>query len=79
MQIISGAISWVLGLGSSLIVLIVLLLLGLGFRVGFTKAFRGAITTAIGLAGLFLVVNLIISALQPAVAAIATRFGVAKA
>lgn len=78
MQIISGAIGWILGLGSSLIVLIVLTLLGLGFRVGFTKSFRGAITTAIGLAGLFLVVNLIVSALQPAVAAIATRFGVAK-
>lgn len=79
MQIVTGAISWVLGLGSSLIVLIVLTALGLGFRVGFTKSFRGAITTAIGLAGLFLVVNLIVAALQPAVGAIATRFGVEKA
>src|SRR5512142_2014218 len=78
MQIITGAISWILGLGSSLIVLIVLTLLGLGFRVGLAKAIRGAVTTAVGLAGLFLVVNLIVSALQPAVAAIATRFGVAK-
>lgn len=79
MQIVQGAVSWFLGLGSSLIVLIVLVILGLGFRVGFAKAVRGAITTAIGLAGLFLVVNLIVGALEPAVQAIATRFHVAKA
>ncbi len=79
MQIIQGAIGWFLGLGSSLIVLFVLTILGLAFRVGAAKAIRGAITTAIGLSGLFLVVNLIVSALQPAVQAIATRFGVAKA
>jgi galactitol PTS system EIIC component len=78
MQILQNAVSWFLGLGSSLIVMIVLILLGIGFRVGLAKAIRGAITTAIGLAGLFLVVNLIVSALQPAVAAIADRFGVAK-
>ena len=35
--------------------------------------------TGVGLAGLFLVVNLIISALQPAVQAIADRLGIAKA
>jgi PTS system galactitol-specific IIC component len=57
----------------------VLLLLGLVFRVGFSKALRGAVMTAVGLAGLFLVVNLIISALQPAVQAIADRLGIAKA
>ena len=79
MQYILNAVTWVLGLGESLIVLIVFLILGVAFRVGFSKALRGAMTTAIGLAGLFLVVNLIVSALEPAVAAIATRFHVAKA
>lgn len=79
MQIIQGAVSWFLGLGSSLIVMFVLLILGLAFRVGFSKALRGGVTTGVGLAGLFLVVNLIISALQPAVQAIADRMGVAKA
>jgi galactitol PTS system EIIC component len=79
MQIIQGAVSWFLGLGSSVIVMLVLLLLGLGFRVGFSKALRGAVMTGVGLAGLFLVVNLIISALQPAVQAIADRMGIAKA
>ncbi|MCK7483233.1 MAG: hypothetical protein M0C28_43930 [Candidatus Moduliflexus flocculans] len=48
--------------------MIVLIILGLIFRVGWQKAVRGGITTGVGLAGLFLVVNVIISALQPAVA-----------
>ncbi len=79
MQFLQSAVSWFLGLGSSLIVMIVLIILGLAFRVGVSKAIRGAITTAIGLAGLFLVTNLIVTAMEPAVTAIATRFHVAKA
>jgi PTS system galactitol-specific IIC component len=56
----------------------VLILLGLIFRVGWQKAIRGGITTGVGLAGLFLVVNVIINALQPAVQEMATRFGISK-
>jgi PTS system galactitol-specific IIC component len=75
MEFISTAVSWFLGLGSTVIVPIVLIILGLAFRVDIKKTIRGAITTGIGLAGLFLVVNLIISALQPAVSAMATNMG----
>ena len=78
MGFLSTAVGWFLGLGSSLIVMIVLIILGLVFRVGWQKAVRGGITTGVGLAGLFLVVNVIISALQPAVAEMATRFGMEK-
>jgi PTS system galactitol-specific IIC component len=78
MSIISSAVAWFLGLGSTVIVPIVLIIMGLIFRVGWQKAIRGGVVTGVGLAGLFLVVNLIISALQPAVQAIATRLGVAK-
>jgi galactitol PTS system EIIC component len=78
MSIITGAVAWFLSLGSSLIVAFMLIVLGLIFRVGWQKAVRGGVTAGIGLAGLFLVVNLIISALQPAVQALATRLGVAK-
>jgi PTS system galactitol-specific IIC component len=78
MEIITSAVSWFLGLGSTVIVPIILIILGLIFRVGWQKAVRGGVVTGIGLAGLFLVVNLIISALQPAVEALATRLGVAK-
>ena len=79
MQIILNVVTWFLGLGEGLLVLFVLTILGLAFGVGFSKSVRGVITTAIGLIGLFLVVNLIVSALEPAVQAIATRFDVAKA
>ena len=48
MQIIQSAIGWFLGLGSSLIVMFVLLILGLSFRVGFAKALRGGVTTGHG-------------------------------
>jgi PTS system galactitol-specific IIC component len=78
MGFLSTAVGWFLGLGSSVIVMIVLIILGLVFRVGWQKAVRGGITTGVGLAGLFLVVNVIVSALQPAVAEMATRFGVEK-
>jgi PTS system galactitol-specific IIC component len=79
LQIFQNAVAWFLGLGSTVIVPIILIILGLIFQVGLAKAIRGGVTTGIGLAGLFLIVNLIISALQPAVQAIATRLHVAKA
>jgi PTS system galactitol-specific IIC component len=75
MAFIQTAVAWFLGLGSTVIVPIVLILLGLIFRVGWQKAVRGGVTVGVGLAGLFLVVDLIIAALQPAVAALATRLG----
>lgn len=74
-QGIQAGVGWVLGLGSTVLVPLVLILLGLIFRVGWQKAVRGGVTTGIGLAGLFLVVDLIVAALQPAVEALATRLG----
>ena len=78
MEVLQTAVGWFLGLGSTVIVPIVLIILGLVFRVGFAKAVRGGVVTGVGLAGLFLVVNLIISALQPAVQALATNMGITK-
>jgi PTS system galactitol-specific IIC component len=75
MEFIQTAVGWFLGLGSTVIVPIVLILLGLIFRVGWQKAIRGGVTVGVGLAGLFLVVDLIVAALQPAVGALATRLG----
>jgi len=77
MQAISTAIAWFLGLGSTVMVPIILIILGLVFRVGWQKAVRGGVTTGIGLAGLFLIVDLIVKALQPAIQALANRLGIA--
>ena len=79
MNAIFNAVAWFLGLGPTVIVPVVLILLGLIFKVGLAKAIRGGVTTGIGLAGLFLIVDLIVGALTPAVAALAERLGVAKA
>jgi PTS system galactitol-specific IIC component len=78
MQAIQQAIAWFLGLGSTVMVPIILIVLGLVFRAGVAKSIRGGVTTGIGLAGLFLIVDLIVAALQPATEALATRLGVAK-
>ena len=75
MEVIKTAVSWFLGLGSTVIVPIVLMILGFAFKVEAKKTIRGAIMTGVGLAGLFLIVDLIVAALQPAVAAMATRMG----
>lgn len=75
MEVITNAIGWFLGLGSTVMVPIILIVLGLVFRVGWQKAVRGGVTTGIGLTGLFLIVDLIVAALQPAVEALATRLG----
>ncbi|NMC29999.1 MAG: PTS galactitol transporter subunit IIC [Pelolinea sp.] len=75
MEFIKTAVSWFLGLGSTVIVPVVLLILGFAFKVEAKKTIRGALMTGVGLAGLFLIVDLIVAALQPAVAAMATRLG----
>lgn len=76
---VQAGVAWFLGLGSTVMVPIILIILGLAFRVGWQKAIRGGVTTGVGLAGLFLIVDLIVAALQPATQAIADRLGVAKA
>lgn len=76
MEALKTAVAWFLGLGPTVMVPIILIVLGLAFRVGWQKAVRGGVTVGIGLAGLFMIVDLIVGALQPAVQALATRLGV---
>lgn len=75
MAFISSAIAWFLGLGSTVMVPIILIILALAFGIPWQKAVRGGVTVGIGLAGLFLIVDLIVAALQPAIQAMATRLG----
>jgi PTS system galactitol-specific IIC component len=79
MGFLTDAVAWFLGLGSTVIVPIILIVLGLVFRAGLSKSIRGGVTTGVGLAGLFLIVDLIIAALQPATQALADRMGVSLA
>jgi PTS system galactitol-specific IIC component len=79
MDFLSTAVAWFLGLGSTVMVPIILIVLGLVFRAGWQKSVRGGVTTGVGLAGLFLIVDLIIAALQPATQALADRMDVSLA
>jgi PTS system galactitol-specific IIC component len=73
--VIASLVSWFVGLGATVMVPVVIIILGICFRAGVAKSIRGGLITGIGLAGLFMVVDVIIGALQPATAAIAQRLG----
>lgn len=68
---VSGVLS---NLGSSVLVMTVLFILGLVFRAGFSKSLRGGIYAGIGLAGLNVIVNAAIAQLTPAIQAFSDRF-----
>lgn len=75
MDNIVAQVSTVLGnLGSSVLVMVVMFLLGIVFRAGFSKSLRGGIYAGIGLAGLNVIVNAAIAALTPAIQAFSDRF-----
>lgn len=61
-------------LGSSVLVMAVLFILGLVFRAGFSKSLRGGIYAGIGLAGLNVIVNQAVAQLTPAIQAFSERF-----
>lgn len=75
MQSLTAAVNWLIGLGPLVLVTIILTLVGLVFRIPFGRAFRGGLYVGVGLSGLFLVVDLIVKHLQPAMEAWAKRFG----
>ncbi len=61
-------------LGGPVLVAIVLFILGIVFRAGFSKSLRGSIYAGIGLAALFVIVNNATATLTPAIQAFAERF-----
>ncbi|MDY2971061.1 MAG: PTS transporter subunit IIC [Butyricicoccus pullicaecorum] len=61
-------------LGSSVLIMVVMFILGLVFRAGFSKSLRGGIYAGIGLAGLNVIVNQAVAQLTPAIQAFSERF-----
>ncbi len=75
MENIATAVATVLGsLGSSVLVAVVMFILGLCFRAGFSKSLRGGLYAGIGLAGLSVIINAATSALTPAIQAFSENF-----
>lgn len=75
MENFAAQVSTVLSnLGGSVLVMVVMFVLGLVFRAGFSKSLRGGIYAGIGLAGLNVIVNQAVAQLQPAIQAFSDRF-----
>ncbi|MXQ51486.1 PTS galactitol transporter subunit IIC [Salinicoccus hispanicus] len=75
MQTLQNSVDFILGLGPSVMLPIVMLIFGLLLRQGFNKSFRAAITIGIGFVGVNLVIGLLSEALGPAASAMVERFG----
>lgn len=73
-KLLSG-VQYVLNLGPTVILPIAILILGLIFRVGFSKAFKSGITIGIGFVGINLVIGVLTDNLGPAAQKMVERFG----
>lgn len=67
MDILMNAVQTLLGMGATAILPIMILILGLVFRMKFGEALKAGLLVGIGFNGLGLVINLLFSTIQPAV------------
>lgn len=72
---IKEAVDFVLDLGPSIMLPIIMLIFGLILRQGFNKSFRAALTIGIGFVGINLVIGLLMEALGPATKAMVESLG----
>ena len=68
-------LQWILGLGASVMLPIIMFVFAMIMGAGFTKSFRSGITIGIGFTGINLVINLLTSSLGPASIALTERLG----
>jgi len=76
LQTVNAGVQWVLGLGASVMLPIILTIFGLILGQGFKKSFRAGLTIGIGFIGINLVVSLFFSSLGPAAQAMVNATGV---
>jgi len=74
MNFAASVSAFLAGLGSTVLVAVVMCILGLVFRAGVSKSIRGGLYTGIGLAGLSIIVNQGTTQLTPAITAMSERF-----
>ncbi|GCF93113.1 PTS galactitol transporter subunit IIC [Enterococcus florum] len=68
-------LNWILGLGASVMLPIIMFFFGLIMGAGLSRSFKSAITIGIGFTGINLVINLLTSELGPAAQAMTERLG----
>lgn len=75
MEQLLEVVQYILNMGPTVILPITILILGLIFKVGFTKSLKSGLTIGIGFVGINLVAGLLTSTLGPAAQAMVERFG----
>ncbi len=70
-----AVVQYILNMGPTVILPITIVVLGMIFRIKFTKALKSGLTIGIGFVGINLVVNLLTSTLGPAAQGMVERFG----
>ncbi len=76
LQYLQTGVNWVLGLGATVMLPIILTIFGMILGQGFGKSFRSGLTIGIGFVGINLVVGLLFSSIGPAAQAFVTRMGI---
>ncbi|WP_196593138.1 PTS galactitol transporter subunit IIC [Pectinatus sottacetonis] len=71
------AVKFILGLGPTVMLPIVITIIGMAFGQGFKKAFRSGVTIGVGFVGINLVIGLLTSNLGDATHQMVTRYGLA--
>jgi PTS system galactitol-specific IIC component len=75
MNELSIAVQYVLGLGPSVMMPLIVTVLGLALRQGFAKSFRAGLTVGVGFIAVGLVINLLIEVVGPSAMAFASVLG----
>lgn len=75
MDKVLAVVQYILNMGPTVILPITILILGLIFKIKFSKALKSGLTIGIGFIGINLVVNLLTTTLGPAAQAMVERFG----
>jgi PTS system galactitol-specific IIC component len=75
MSIIKTAVDFILGLGVSVMMPIIITIFGLILGQGFKKSFRAGVTIGVGFVGINLVVNLLLGSVGPATTALVENLG----
>jgi PTS system galactitol-specific IIC component len=75
MQQVMGIVNFILDLGPSVMMPIILFIMAVIFRVKFSKAIRGALTVGMGFIGINLVIGLLVGTLSPVTKAMVENFG----
>lgn len=72
---LSAVFTWIQGLGASVFVPMIIIVMGLIFRIGFKKALRAGLTVGVGFIGVNLILNIVWTYVGPIATTMAERFG----